>query len=73
MGPIVINGSVHTAHKQDQRKNVPICVARPVWIRPKSVYSDQKQNWCAKSADFQTQILFQKKNIFKSQIYSEEQ
>ncbi len=30
MGPIVINGSVHTACKQHQRKNVPICV-RVAW------------------------------------------
>ena len=26
MGPIVINGSVHTAREQHQRKNIPICV-----------------------------------------------
>ena len=26
MTPIVVNGSIHTAYKQHQRKNVPICV-----------------------------------------------
>ncbi len=26
MGPVVINGSIHTACKQHQRKNVPICM-----------------------------------------------
>ncbi len=26
MGPVVVNGSVHTARKQDERKNIPICV-----------------------------------------------
>ncbi len=26
MGPVVVNGSVHTACKQHQKKNVPICV-----------------------------------------------
>ncbi len=26
MGPVVVNRSVHTAHKQHQRKNIPICV-----------------------------------------------
>ena len=25
MGPVIINGSVHTARKQHQRKNTPIC------------------------------------------------
>ncbi len=34
MEPIGVNGSVHTARKQHQRKNVPLCVrvVRPVWI-----------------------------------------
>ncbi len=42
MGPIDVNGGVHTARKQHQRKNVPICarvasrVPRPVWIGPKA-------------------------------------
>ncbi len=26
MGPVDVNGGIHTAHKQHQRKNVPICV-----------------------------------------------
>ena len=26
MGPVLVNGSVDTAHKQHQRRNVPICV-----------------------------------------------
>ncbi len=26
IGPINVNGGVHTAHKQHQRKNVPICM-----------------------------------------------
>ena len=26
IGPVVVNGSVHTACKQHQRKNVPICM-----------------------------------------------
>ncbi len=26
MGPVVVNGSIYTARKQHQRKNVPICV-----------------------------------------------
>ncbi len=26
MGPIVINGSIHTARKHYQRKNIPICL-----------------------------------------------
>ncbi len=26
MGPVVVNGSIHTACKQDQRKNIPICM-----------------------------------------------
>ncbi len=36
MGPVDVNGGVHTARKQHQRKNVPICarVLRPVWIGP---------------------------------------
>ena len=25
MGPVDVNGGVHTAHKQHQRKSVPIC------------------------------------------------
>ncbi len=28
MRPVVINGSVHTAHKQHQRKNIPICMPK---------------------------------------------
>ncbi len=26
MGPVVVNGSIHTARKQHQRKNVPVCM-----------------------------------------------
>ncbi len=26
MGPIVVNGSVHTVRRQHQRKNIPICM-----------------------------------------------
>ncbi len=26
MGPVFVNGSVHTARKQHQRENVPICM-----------------------------------------------
>ena len=26
MGPVVVNGSIHTTHKQHQRKNIAICV-----------------------------------------------
>ncbi len=35
-GTCCLNGSIHTARKQHQRKNIPICmrVARSVWIRP---------------------------------------
>ena len=38
MGPVDVNRSVHTAHKQHQRKNIRICTRRvppPVWIGPK--------------------------------------
>ncbi len=37
MGPVDVNGSVHTARKQHQRKYILICahcVPRPVWIGP---------------------------------------
>ncbi len=37
MGPVDVNGGVHTACKQHQRKNIPICtrcILRPVWIGP---------------------------------------
>ena len=41
MGPIDVNGGVHTARKQHQRKNILICtcIPRPVWIGPQVTWN----------------------------------
>ena len=47
MGPIDVNGGVHTAGKQHQRKNVPICVP----LRPASCV-----DWASEQCQFAQEL-----------------
>ncbi len=50
MGPVVVIGNVHTARKQHQRKNIPICASRPAscvdWALRRKTVRERTEDLC---------------------------